>query len=101
MSNAIWRQYPRGKEEYTIEIHVQFRTRAAIAILATVATGALSSAYAAGPIVAPSDSAGLTGKTYSQWSAAWWTYYLQIPLAQNPGFDPTGASCVHMQVDNV
>lgn len=81
--------------------HVLSWRSAVISILATVATGALSSAYAAGPIVEPGDSVSLTGKTYSQWSAAWWTYYLQIPLAQNPGFDPTGASCGYMQVGNV
>jgi len=34
-----------------------------------------------------------TGKTYGEWSAAWWQYVLSIPQSQNPLLDATGALC--------
>jgi hypothetical protein len=48
-------------------------------------------------IVPPSEALAQTGKTYGEWSAAWWQYYLGIPLEDNPGFSETGANCGFMQ----
>jgi hypothetical protein len=33
------------------------------------------------------------GKSYAEWSSAWWRWALSIPAATNPIFDATGASC--------
>jgi hypothetical protein len=33
------------------------------------------------------------GKTYGEWSAAWWQYVELQPVASNPLTDPTGALC--------
>ena len=33
------------------------------------------------------------GKTYGEWSAAWWRYVVSYPLDINPLNDPTGANC--------
>ncbi|MCI0350370.1 MAG: hypothetical protein L0Z53_13175, partial [Acidobacteriales bacterium] len=33
------------------------------------------------------------GKSYGNWGAAWWTWALAIPKAQNPILDPTGEFC--------
>lgn len=33
------------------------------------------------------------GKTYSEWSAAWWQYVFSIPAAHNPLVDETGEDC--------
>lgn len=33
------------------------------------------------------------GKTYAEWTAAWWQWVTAIPVDQNPMFDPTGANC--------
>jgi hypothetical protein len=44
------------------------------------------------PGVLPPDARPF-GKTYGEWSAAWWQYVFSIPAADNPLFDPTGAKC--------
>ncbi len=44
-------------------------------------------------IIQPSDAQAQTGKTYGEWSAAWWKYVSEIPLENNPILDATGASC--------
>src|SRR5437899_1087429 len=33
------------------------------------------------------------GKTYGEWSAAWWQWVLSIPKRDNPLADPTGEKC--------
>jgi hypothetical protein len=33
------------------------------------------------------------GKTYGEWSNAWWQWALSIPASVNPLLDPTGANC--------
>jgi hypothetical protein len=33
------------------------------------------------------------GKTYGEWSAAWWEYVLNIPTPTNPVLDETGQDC--------
>jgi hypothetical protein len=33
------------------------------------------------------------GKTYGQWSAAWWQYVYSLPNSVSPFFDGTGAHC--------
>jgi hypothetical protein len=50
-------------------------------------------AAAASPVVSPTDAASLTGKTYPEWSAAWWQYVFAIPVQSNPNLDLTGKYC--------
>jgi hypothetical protein len=33
------------------------------------------------------------GKTYAQWTVAWWQWMLSTPSSSNPVFDETGANC--------
>lgn len=42
--------------------------------------------------VLPPDSAWY-GRTYGEWSAAWWRWAYSIPVPVNPLFDSTGALC--------
>jgi hypothetical protein len=44
-------------------------------------------------VVSPSASSAQTGKTYGEWSAAWWQTMLAIPAKDNPTLDKTGANC--------
>jgi hypothetical protein len=44
------------------------------------------------PGVLPANSTPY-GKTYGNWGAAWWTWALAIPAAQNPILDATGEFC--------
>src|SRR5438045_3460219 len=41
------------------------------------------------------------GLSYGEWSARWWQWTLQIPLATNPNFDTTGAHCAEGQSGHV
>src|SRR5262245_2257965 len=43
-------------------------------------------------VILPPDSAPF-GKSYGQWSAAWWQQMLPIPVPKNPLLDATGANC--------
>jgi hypothetical protein len=33
------------------------------------------------------------GRTYGEWSAAWWQYAFSVPVSVNPLFDETGIGC--------
>ncbi|HEU5016020.1 MAG TPA: hypothetical protein VFT66_26080 [Roseiflexaceae bacterium] len=44
------------------------------------------------PQVLPPDSHAF-GKTYGEWSAAWWQWAYSIPVNNNPLFDETGKNC--------
>lgn len=46
----------------------------------------------ANPGVLPPDAHPF-GKTYAEWSNAWWQWAFSIPLPENPLLDPTGAKC--------
>jgi hypothetical protein len=46
----------------------------------------------ANPGVFPPNSVAY-GKTYGEWSAAWWQWVLPIPGRDNPNADPTGEKC--------
>lgn len=35
----------------------------------------------------------VAGRTYGQWSAAWWQWDFSIPVPANPSFDTTGNHC--------
>jgi hypothetical protein len=63
-------------------------------LVAQLAIAPSDSAMAAGgnPRVLPPNSRPL-GKTYGEWSAAWWQYVFSIPHADNPLLDTTGAKC--------
>lgn len=52
------------------------------------------------PGVLPTNSHAF-GKTYGEWSAAWWQWLLSIPAATNPNLDPTGANCAEGQSGKV
>ena len=41
------------------------------------------------------------GLSYSEWSARWWQWLLQIPAATNPNLDATGANCAEGQSGHV
>jgi hypothetical protein len=41
------------------------------------------------------------GLSYSDWSAKWWQWVLQIPAATNPNLDATGANCAEGQSGQV
>lgn len=58
-------------------------------IVVMVMTGAVSHVWAAknpNPTIAP-PNAKAYGKTYAEWSAAWWQWALSLPADQNPFFD--------------
>ncbi|MFO7608562.1 MAG: hypothetical protein R6X35_05105 [Candidatus Krumholzibacteriia bacterium] len=42
------------------------------------------------PGVVPPGSA-VAGKSYAEWSAAWWQWLISIPIAENPGLDTDGS----------
>jgi len=63
--------------------------RVAAATMAILA-GTAGAAAAADPVL-PGECA--FGMTAGDWSAAWWQYVLQIPAANNPAADTTGANC--------
>ncbi|MGB7068720.1 MAG: hypothetical protein WBD22_04445 [Pyrinomonadaceae bacterium] len=54
-------------------------------------------ASAAFTIIPPDDALALTGKTYGEWSVAWWQYAVAIPQENSPFFDETGANCNYAQ----
>jgi len=41
------------------------------------------------------------GLSYSEWSAKWWQWLLQIPAATNPNLDATGVNCAQGQSGHV
>ncbi|HKO99938.1 MAG TPA: hypothetical protein VJU86_23390 [Pyrinomonadaceae bacterium] len=52
-------------------------------------------------VIHPNDAMAQTGKTYEEWSEAWWKYVLEIPFENNPLFDETGANCNFAQSGDV
>ena len=52
------------------------------------------------PGVLPPDSHPF-GKTYGEWSNAWWQWAYSIPVPNNPVLDTTGANCSVGQSGNV
>ena len=46
-------------------------------------------------------TARIFGKTYGQWSAAWWQWSYGQPVSSNPTFDETGALCGNGQSGRV
>jgi hypothetical protein len=45
-----------------------------------------------GTVIFP-PTAKVSGKTYGEWSAAWWNWILASPTANSPFTDTTGANC--------
>jgi hypothetical protein len=41
------------------------------------------------------------GRSYSEWSAAWWQWALSMPAVENPLLDETGALCANGQAGQV
>ncbi len=71
--------------------------RLVLALLAAVTiVGLLApSASASSTIVQPTEK--YAGKTYGQWSAAWWQWAANIARPNSPVDDPTGANCAVSQ----
>jgi hypothetical protein len=70
-----------------------------VALALTVSTAAARASNANPGVLPPSSHA--FGKTYGAWSAAWWQYALEQPVASNPLFDSTGAGCRKAQSGKV
>jgi hypothetical protein len=73
---------------------IRLRTPAALLVIAA------STALALVPAGASAQNPGVLsppgphfGKTYAEWSAAWWQRMLSIKKSKNPQFDTTGADC--------
>jgi hypothetical protein len=60
-----------------------------VAVVLVSITVFASSNAAAYTILAPDSTVG--GKSIAEWTAAWWTWALQVPATQNPLADTTGA----------
>lgn len=65
---------------------------AAVLILTTAPTNA-SASTSSFTVISPTNAQAQTGKTYGEWSAAWWQYALETPADNNPFLDETGANC--------
>jgi hypothetical protein len=67
---------------------IPFLTRGLIpALLATaiLTTGGVSTAQAKGGVLPPHSH--VYGKSYGEWSAKWWQWYMEHPVAGHPGVD--------------
>jgi len=74
----------------------------ALAVLLACALLAPSLAMASGkPIVILPPSSNPFGKTYQEWSDAWWRWAFSIPASENPLFDETGEFAGQNQSGNV
>jgi hypothetical protein len=77
----------------------------------TIAMAALVWGLFVGPDVASAQNLGnpgvlppntnAFGRSYGEWSAAWWQWLLSIPEATNPNLDTTGAHCAEGQSGQV
>ena len=65
---------------------------AAVAALVVVAPATFANTQRLS-IIAPQGARPASGKTYGDWSAAWWQLMMAIPVESNPTFDSTGANC--------
>jgi hypothetical protein len=65
-------------------------TFALLAMLLLASPAALARSLNPG-VVDPNDDA--YGKSYEEWSAAWWQWVFSLPGADHPLFDQTGADC--------
>jgi hypothetical protein len=64
------------------------------AILALILAAPIAAAATPNPgIIAPNDALGQTGKTYGEWSAAWWQYVFSFTNPTSPFADTSGARC--------
>jgi hypothetical protein len=78
------------------------RSAVALLIMSVVWFLAPAAHGARGKIIDPDDAVKKTGKTYGEWSAAWWRYALSLPMSDpdNPLFDSTGEGCRVNQEDD-
>jgi hypothetical protein len=64
------------------------------AILALILAAPIAAAATPDPrIIAPDDALAQTGKTYGEWSAAWWQYVFSFPNSTSPFADAKGVNC--------
>ncbi len=68
----------------------------AFGIVALILAATITPAYAQRGLTFPPNS-NPYGKSYGDWSIAWWQWALSIPTAENPLFDETGALCDQAQ----
>jgi hypothetical protein len=69
-------------------------------LIALLIPAGLAVASDPNPGVAPPNSHP-HGKSYGEWSAAWWQWFLKIPTSSHPGLDTTGQFCAEGQSGNV
>jgi hypothetical protein len=71
-----------------------WRRHALFALLSLLALNLLLPAIgaSAAPVILDPHTSAF-GKTYAEWSAAWWQYTLSFPTATSPFLDATGANC--------
>jgi hypothetical protein len=63
-------------------------------VIAVITVAPTASAAGGDPrIIAPKDALQLTGKTYGEWSAAWWQYVFSFSNPTSPFADDSGARC--------
>jgi hypothetical protein len=72
----------------------------ALIVVALLIAPAMTLAQNPNPGVLP-PNAHPHGKSYGQWSAAWWQWFLSIPTDRHPGLDPTGQFCAEGQSGKV
>jgi hypothetical protein len=60
-------------------------------VMATLLSGVARADDEGGTVVGAHQK--FAGKTYGQWSAAWWQWAANMPASASPLVDPTGAKC--------
>src|SRR6478672_10896192 len=68
-------------------------SRLTTALLALILASFAAATTMAAPTFAPPPPTAPHLKTYSNWGALWWQWFLQTPAPQNPVLDTTGANC--------
>src|SRR3954464_2308129 len=68
------------------------RVMVAVVTVSALVVGGAGTTQARAATVLPPDSMPF-GRTYGEWSAAWWQRMFAIPKPHNPLLHPTGANC--------
>ena len=68
-------------------------SRLTTASLALILGSLAATTTKAAPTFAPPPPTAPHLKTYSNWGALWWQWFLETPAPQNPVLDTTGANC--------
>src|SRR3989442_9792432 len=68
-----------------------------ISIIQVRPLGSFGQTESVNSVIYPPDSKPY-GKTYADWTAEWWEWFISIPTDKNPINDPTGERCDEQQV---